>query len=66
MTKFEVGKKYNGTGFYGENEMRVVKRTPKMIRFETVCGTFTSKIRNCHADREAVSHQGWMYISSPY
>ena len=63
MVKFEVGEKYVGTGFYGHCEMKVLKRMPKMIQFETPFGISRSKLRDLYTDKEAISHKAWLYTA---
>tara|TARA_R110000823_G_scaffold140976_6_gene270906 strand:- start:443 stop:634 length:192 start_codon:yes stop_codon:yes gene_type:complete len=63
MIKFEVGRKYTGSGMTGSCEMTVLKRTLKMIRFKTVLGTFNAKIRDYYLDRDSVGHQAWLYTA---
>lgn len=63
MIKFEVGKKYTGTGVYGDCDMLVLKRTLKTIQFETPCGIFKARIKDLYQDRESVSHRAWLYVA---
>lgn len=59
--KFEEGKTYEGTGIYGNAQITVLKRTPKMLKISSCFGENRVKISSTNLEKEIIYFKAWVF-----